>query len=125
MKLKTLKPRIATVGSRLATLSTNPNATPRQRGRGWMDRRERLLSAKPWCAMCIRKAGIHASDLEDVMRKCEEQGIAFPFAAEVDHVVPLHKGGPDTDENTQNLCVPCHLEKTKTDVSQWERYRME
>jgi hypothetical protein len=30
----------------------------------------------------------------------------------VDHIVPLAMGGPDTDDNTQPLCGPCHASKT-------------
>lgn len=102
-RLKELKPRLSTVGSKLKTLEFNPNATPRQRGRAWMTRRARLLKANPLCC------------------KCEEQGRIRP-ATEVDHVIPLFKGGPDTDPNTQNLCGDCHLEKTKADVSMVARW---
>lgn len=28
-------------------------------------------------------------------------------ATVVNHIVPLIHGGPDTDENTENLCTPC------------------
>ncbi len=30
----------------------------------------------------------------------------------VDHIVPLAKGGLDVDENTRNLCDPCHVKVT-------------
>lgn len=34
-------------------------------------------------------------------------------AIEVDHIVPLWQGGPDTDDNLQLLCIdPCHAAKT-------------
>lgn len=29
------------------------------------------------------------------------------LAAIVNHIIPLAQGGPDTDENTENLCGPC------------------
>lgn len=32
---------------------------------------------------------------------------------EVDHVVPLHRGGQETDENRQWCCVSCHRDKTQ------------
>lgn len=35
------------------------------------------------------------------------------LAIEVDHIVPLHMGGSDTDENKQGLCLACHLKKSK------------
>jgi hypothetical protein len=30
------------------------------------------------------------------------------IATVVDHIVPLAKGGSDEDDNTRNLCEPCH-----------------
>lgn len=35
---------------------------------------------------------------------------------EVDHVIPLCNGGPDTPANMQWLTVEAHREKTKVDV---------
>jgi 5-methylcytosine-specific restriction protein A len=32
---------------------------------------------------------------------------------EVDHKIPLHLGGIESDENRQYLCVPCHAIKTE------------
>ncbi len=34
------------------------------------------------------------------------------LATVVDHIEPLALGGSDEDENTRNLCDPCHLEVT-------------
>lgn len=34
---------------------------------------------------------------------CQAEGI-MRMAKVVDHIIPLAKGGPDTDENTRNLC---------------------
>ena len=31
---------------------------------------------------------------------------------EVDHVVPLSKGGSDGDDNCRWTCIPCHAEKS-------------
>ena len=33
-------------------------------------------------------------------------------ATDVDHIVPLHLGGGDNEENLQSLCRECHDEKT-------------
>lgn len=99
MKLQTLKPRIQVANtSSLRVLKVNVAATPRQRGRAWMVRRARLLEANPLCC------------------KCEAKGVVA-LAMEVDHIIPLHVGGPDTDDNTQNLCIACHAEKTRQDGS--------
>ena len=51
---------------------------------------------------------------------CVECGrvVAYPNGFELDHRVPLHQGGADTDENCQILCCGpggCHLKKTATD----------
>lgn len=99
-KLQMLKPRVQQPGARVQTVNTlHPNATPRQRGRKWMERRARLLRASPLCCMCA------------------ERGITRA-ATEVDHIIPLFKGGPDVDENTQNLCHDCHAEKTRQDMQE-------
>ncbi|MGF6957988.1 HNH endonuclease [Paraburkholderia youngii] len=37
-------------------------------------------------------------------------------ATEVDHIVPLFKGGTDAPGNLQSLCEPCHAAKTRIDV---------
>ncbi len=38
------------------------------------------------------------------------------MATEVDHIIPLSADGPDTDENTQNLCHDCHVDKSNRDA---------
>jgi 5-methylcytosine-specific restriction protein A len=45
---------------------------------------------------------------------CKAKG-RTEVATEVDHIKPLSLGGEDIDENTQNLCRPCHDAKTKRD----------
>lgn len=37
-------------------------------------------------------------------------------ATELDHIVPLFKGGADVESNRQGLCSPCHAEKTHEDL---------
>lgn len=37
-------------------------------------------------------------------------------ADEVDHVVPLFKGGTNDESNLQPLCRPCHVDKTTADA---------
>lgn len=74
--------------------------------RTWNQKVMRRLwkKAKGRCRLCsIRlsvcvyggKSGIHTSP-------------CFPH---VDHIVPLARGGPDTEENLQLLCRPCNLRK--------------
>ncbi|MFC0305307.1 HNH endonuclease [Rhizorhabdus histidinilytica] len=45
---------------------------------------------------------------------CERCGKAgrVRLATRVDHIKPLALGGEDVDENTRNLCEPCHLDVT-------------
>lgn len=42
---------------------------------------------------------------------CQAKG-KIRTAAYVDHIQPLALGGKDTDDNTRNLCGPCHAEVT-------------
>ena len=75
------------------------NQDGRLRGAKGVARRLRIWSANPFCAMCGR--------LTD-----------YPFGFNVDHIIPLHKGGKDEDENLQILCSPrgCHDIKTAKDM---------
>ncbi|WP_108934476.1 HNH endonuclease [Streptomyces ardesiacus] len=45
--------------------------------------------------------------------RCPAQPL--PSLVDVDHVVPIHKGGTDTSDNVQVLCKPCHRVKTHRD----------
>lgn len=69
-------------------------ATPRLRGRKAVSvRKRRLRRTNYLCEMCMVKGIIR-------------------LAVVVDHIVPLAKGGPDTDANTRNLCDPHNKEVT-------------
>jgi 5-methylcytosine-specific restriction enzyme A len=63
------------------------------RGRGLQERNARILARQPLCMECLKI---------DVVRP----------STQVDHVIPLHMGGPDTEDNLQGLCDPCHLLKS-------------
>lgn len=58
-----------------------------------MEIRARVLSLEPRCALCLAVGRLRA-------------------ATEVDHIVPLERGGSDNDHNLQGLCHECHVEKT-------------
>ena len=45
----------------------------------------------------------------------------YPDGFQLDHKIPLHKGGPDTDENLQVLHIDCHDRKTMKDLGLKER----
>ncbi|MBG4255942.1 HNH endonuclease [Pseudomonas aeruginosa] len=69
-------------------------------GRKLQNRRLRVWSRNPCCAMCGKLCG-------------------FPGGFELDHKVPLFKGGEDSEENCQVLCSGpdgCHAKKTNTDL---------
>lgn len=96
IKLTALKPRLLELSSRVPTLTSTAKAQ-RVRGRAAVKNRARLLSENPLCRICEARGRVRA-------------------ATEVDHVVPLSKGGADTDDNKQNLCSECHKEKTAQDM---------
>ena len=64
---------------------------------------------------------------------CQSCGrlVDYPWGFELDHIVPLSQGGPDTEDNCQVLCVwvdetgkkrGCHVDKTNAEtVNAWRR----
>ena len=67
--------------------------TERLRGRAGVKQRLRRLHAEPLC------------------RDCKAKGI-YTLAVTPDHIIPLAKGGTDTDDNIRCLCGPCHDRRT-------------
>lgn len=68
----------------------------RPRGRIGAEQRARRLAAEPLC------------------RDCLSAGMARP-AEEIDHIVPLSKGGTDEETNIRCLCKGCHAYRTRRD----------
>lgn len=108
LRLTTVKPRLQSAPSRqVATVPTTKDR--RLSGRKLQDRRLKVWSRDPRCAVCGKL--------------CD-----FPAGFELDHVVPLHQGGEDIEANTQVLCVSfdvidgqlvkagCHYQKTAQDL---------
>ena len=103
MSLRSLKSGLRTVGP-----TTKPAPTlsdQRMAGRKLQTRRLKLWTKSPYCAGCGR--------LTD-----------YPNGFELDHIIRLDQGGPDTEANSQILCVHvddqgkkagCHAEKTKAE----------
>jgi hypothetical protein len=57
---------------------------------------------------------------------CAHCAKLLPATFEIDHVVPLHKGGSDCVEtNAEALCNQCHGKKTLCERMQFERLRTE
>ncbi len=70
----------------------------RTRGRKWMVLREHALAkTQRRCAECLRNDKLS-------------------LAEQVDHIVPLHKGGTDDLDNLEGLCLTCHGRKTAKDM---------
>jgi 5-methylcytosine-specific restriction endonuclease McrA len=85
-------------------------ATPRITGRRLQTRRLRWWRRNPLCGASDggnARAGPDSS--------CARDGIARVWT-QLDHIVALHKGGPDTDANLQGLCDDCHEVKTRKDM---------
>lgn len=48
---------------------------------------------------------------------CQAEG-RTTVATQLDHIMPLYKGGKDEPENRQSLCDVCHDVKTRRDLGQ-------
>lgn len=97
-RLNTLKPRLSVMNNN----RLKPMTVSGGRITGWklQQRRKRIWAANPCCAECGRLT-------------------EYPHGFELDHIVSLYQGGPDTDANCQILCSGengCHLKKTRADM---------
>lgn len=88
-------PKIPTLKRNIATISSRPvqSATKRVNGRPWMRLRAQALE---------RDHGLCQACLPD----------SITLATEVDHIIPLHRGGKDELRNLQSLCRECHRAKS-------------
>lgn len=93
-RLVSLKPRIPQMRIGTETITTR---TQRITGSKLQIIRERWFRVHPLCAECDRHGRVTA-------------------AQELDHIVPLHLGGQDSDSNRQGLCVECHKDKTRREA---------
>lgn len=92
-KLATLKPRVQTGISPMASTWTNDK---RIRGTTLQNIRKAHFAVHPLCVLCLAKN-------PPVTR----------VAVELDHILALHLGGKDVAENRQSICSECHIEKSK------------
>jgi len=93
-KLLTLKPRISTLGESKVKTFTD---TERIRGTTLQNIRKAHFERHPLCVRCL------------------EMGVTR-IAVELDHIVPLHLGGRESNDpfvNRQGLCAEHHLEKSQ------------
>lgn len=92
-KLATLKPRVQTLGSKVATSWREEKTSSTARGYGykWQQARQRYLSQHPLCVYCERDGRVTAATV-------------------VDHIEP-HRGDMVKfwdEANWAALCAPCH-----------------
>jgi len=95
-RITTLKPRVSLSGfNRARVLEQSAGSTKRIRGEEWMRiKGSILIRDKYTCKVC---GTVHMSN-------------------QVDHVVPLEKGGSNDPANLQTLCIECHKAKTKVEA---------
>lgn len=100
MRLKSVEQRLKAVDTRLGVPIPAPCAAQRLRGRALQERNLRILRRDPLCVRCLAmKPSI------------------ITVAVEVDHIIALHKGGHDGDQNLQGLCIPCHRIKSAAEAT--------
>ncbi len=88
------KARFAELRRRVkSSIPDRPTAQQRGYDARWRRRRLIQLRREPLCRIC-RAAG------------------RLTHATEVDHIIPLNAGGPDTFANYQSTCGTCHRRKT-------------
>ena len=75
----------------------------RTKGRKWQRIRAWVLSESPLCAHCAKEGRVE-------------------LATEVDHIIPIHKGGGDDFGNLQAICAEHHRDKTASDLGQRVRH---
>jgi 5-methylcytosine-specific restriction protein A len=74
----------------------------------WQRTRAAYLQKHPLCEPCLRLNKVEA-------------------AVEVDHIVPVSKGGPPTLAiNLQSVCKPCHIAKTAAEQAgmDWRKHEL-
>ena len=76
---------------------TATTPTPRTRGSKWVAIRRRILQRDGFrCVVCRVKGKLTLAD-------------------EVDHIMPLERGGTDDAVNLQSICRTCHVDKSNTE----------
>jgi hypothetical protein len=97
-KLRTLKPNVRMLETRVRVLTVNAGATPRlsdKSGHAWAKIRAMVLAEEPLCRVCQAKSPPRVS-----------------ASTEVDHIVALEDGGAEERANLCGICRACHAEKT-------------
>ena len=96
MKLRTLKPSVRNLTPPRARIGGSANMRAPESIR--TKRRLKLWTQDPHCQSC-------------------RELVDYPWGFELDHIVPLSQGGPDTEGNSQVLCIDCHKAKSAAEAS--------
>ncbi len=99
MRMQTLKPRVQALKRMSNVAEVTVERLP---GRTAQDRNRRFLHHNPLCAECLRHG-------------------RFSAAQEVDHIIPLWKGGTEDESNLQGLDRACHKLKTLRELAERNR----
>jgi len=95
MTIASLKPRISIIDTRVGSSA----AVERIRGWKLTKIRDRILLRDGYtCRGCGRVSS----------------------SLEVDHIIPLHLGGSESDENRQSTCGDCHQKKSEQEEKERE-----
>lgn len=85
-------------------------------------RKDNTLTESKQMRRKINSAEIKEKLIKRRGHKCEICG-CIPGYLELDHIVPLWKGGTNEYKNLQLLCHECHRQKTKDDMSEYYESR--
>lgn len=116
-RLTTLKPKLQTLPGRMATVVTDSwrsdktSSTARGYGYKWQQARAAYLLKHPFCAYCLRDAGIsYEQDAMAIGLACMDRGVGMLYAQVVDHTEP-HRGDMKLfwdSAKWQSLCTTHH-----------------
>ena len=96
-KLQTLRSRLQSAPSRLATMSGSgwrsgkESSTARGYNYKWQQARAAFLRENPWCHRCLVEAGIVTINAIEALAECQRLHVPPPPAHLVDHKTP-HRG---------------------------------
>ena len=91
----------------------------------WTQRARKRIGKRdgPWCLKCGCEDRLVAVNWGNGTTHDDLPftWVYFRSFLELDHIVPLHIGGGNDDDNLQLLCPSCHLEKTRKERSSFMR----
>lgn len=97
-RLTSLKPRIATLGSRLPAPAERSTYGQGRGGRPWRRLRAQVLRRDGFMCQC---------------ESCQGRKL---IAHEVDHITPVFEGGTDDPGNLRAINRDCHAEKSQAEA---------